>query len=91
MTNDHPPMTVPDTNAPEHAADNGPSFLAQSKKAVAGGVTAAVAAGASALGLAAADGNITVAELWTVAGAVVGGFLVGALGVWGAPANATKQ
>lgn len=77
-------------NAPEHLATDGPSFLAQSKKAIAGGITAAVAAGGSALGIAAADGNLTAADLWTVAGAVVGGFLVGAVGVWNAPANATK-
>lgn len=65
------------------------SFLARSRKAIAGGITGAVAAGGSALTAAAADGGIDQADAWVIAGAVVGGFLVGAVGVWAAPANAS--
>lgn len=64
------------------------SFLARSRKAIAGGITGAVSAGGAALATAAADGAIDAADGWVVAGAIVGGFLVGAVGVWSAPANA---
>ena len=74
-----------------HAAPETPtkaSFLARSRKAIAGGVTGAVAAGSTALATAGADGMISAADGWIVAGAVVGGFAVGFVGVWAAPANA---
>lgn len=64
------------------------SFLARSRKAIAGGITGAVAAGSSALTAAAADGGIDGADGWLIAGAVVGGFALGFVGVWAAPANA---
>ena len=64
------------------------SFVARSRKAIAGGITGAVAAGSTALTSAAADGRIDAAEGWIIAGAVVGGFAVGFAGVWAAPANA---
>lgn len=65
-----------------------PSFLARSKKAIAGGITGAVAAGSTALTTALADGALSSADGWLIAGAVVGGFAVGFAGVWAAPANA---
>lgn len=64
-----------------------PSFLARSKKAIAGGITGAVTAGSTALTAALADGSISTADGWLLAGAVVGGFAVGFTGVWAAPAN----
>lgn len=67
---------------------DGPSFLARSKKAIAGGITGAVAAGSTALTTALSDGSINSADGWLIAGAVVGGFAVGFAGVWAAPANA---
>jgi hypothetical protein len=74
---------------PDHAATpDRASFTARSRKAIAGGITAAVAAGSTALATAAADGLISSADGWVVAGAVVGGFAVGFAGVWAAPANA---
>lgn len=65
------------------------SFLARSKKAIAGGIAAAVTAGGSALTLGLSDGDLNSADAWTIAGAVVGGFFIGFVGVWGAPANAS--
>lgn len=73
-------MSIPTTDAP--------SFLARSKKAVAGGITGAVTAGSTALTAALADGNLNSSDAWLIAGAVVGGFAVGFAGVWAAPANA---
>lgn len=64
------------------------SFLARSKKAIAGGVTGAVAAGSTALTTALADGALDGGDGWLIAGAVIGGFAVGFAGVWAAPANA---
>lgn len=75
---------APDTSTPDRA-----SFLARSRKAIAGGITGAVAAGSTALTTAAADGTISAADGWVIAGAVVGGFAVGFAGVWAAPANAS--
>lgn len=74
-----------------HTATDTPtraSFLARSKKAIAGGIAAAVTAGGGALTAAATDGGISSTDGWLILGAVVGGFLVGATGVWAAPANA---
>lgn len=64
------------------------SFLARSRKAIAGGITGAVAAGTTALGTAASDGMLSSGDAWVIAGAVVGGFALGFVGVWAAPANA---
>ena len=64
-----------------------PSFLARSKKAIAGGITGAVAAGSTALTTALADGSFDATDGWVLAGALVGGFFVGFAGVWAAPAN----
>ena len=66
-----------------------PSFLARSKKAIAGAVSGAVAAGSTALTTALADGSIDQADAWIIAGAFVGGAAVGFATVWAAPANAT--
>lgn len=68
---------------------DGPSFLARSKKAVAGGITGAAAAGSTALTTALADGAINDGDVWLIVGAIVGGFAVGFAGVWAAPANET--
>lgn len=83
-------MTSTNTpGVPDHAATpDRASFLARSRKAVAGGVVAAVSAGSAALTAAAGDGGISEADGWVIAGAVVGGFAVGFVGVWAAPANA---
>lgn len=70
------------------ATPDRPSFLARSKKAIAGGITGAVAAGSTALTTALGDGVLSGADGWLIAGAVVGGFAVGFAGVWAAPANA---
>ena len=67
-----------------------PSFLARSRKALAGGITGAVTAGSVALQSALADGEISQTDAWTIAGAVLGGFAVGFAGVWAAPANAAS-
>lgn len=80
------------TPGPDHAAA-GPSpeqtsFLDRSRKALAGGVTGAVAAGGTALTTALVDGSISGGDGWLLLGAVVGGFAVGFAGVWAAPANA---
>lgn len=64
------------------------SFLSRSKKAIAGGVTGAVASGSTALTAALADGDIQGGDVWLIVGAIVGGFAVGFAGVWAAPANA---
>jgi hypothetical protein len=75
---------------PDHAATpDRASFLARSKKAIAGGVAAGVTAGTTALATAASDGMLSSGDAWVVAGAVVGGFAVGFVGVWAAPANAS--
>lgn len=66
---------------------NRTTFLARSKKAIAGGIAAAVTAGSTALTTAFADGAIDGADGWVIAGAVVGGFAIGFAGVWAAPAN----
>ncbi|MFB7843646.1 hypothetical protein [Microbacterium sp. NPDC056052] len=79
-----PPLT-PIDNAP---VTDGPSFLARSKKAVAGGIAGAVTGGTGALTTAFADGSFSQADAWLILAAVVGGFAVGFAGVWGAPANA---
>lgn len=66
---------------------NAPSFLAKSKKAVAGGIAAAATAAGGALAVAFGDGSFSEADAWTVAGLVVGGFVAGFAAVWNAPAN----
>lgn len=87
MTDTNPELN-PLVNTPDHlATDSRASFLARTSKAVAGAITGAVTTGGSALTLAMADGHITSSEGWTIAGAVVGGLVVGFAGVWGAPAN----
>lgn len=77
----------PIDNAP---ITDGPSFLALSKKAVAGGAAGAVTGALASLKTALGDGQIDTADLWTIAGSAVGGFFVGFIGVWWAPANATR-
>ena len=65
-----------------------PGFLARSKKAVAGGITAGAAALATSLAPAIADGIFTWPdEFWPVATFTIGGFVLGFAGVWAAPAN----
>jgi len=66
-----------------------PSFLARSKKAIAGAVAGAVTSGSAALTTALADGSINQADAWIIAGAIVGGAAIGFTTVWAAPANAT--
>lgn len=65
-----------------------PSFLARSKKAIAGGIAAGATAGSTAVATAFSDGVFDQADVWIVISAVVGGFAVGFAGVWAAPANA---
>lgn len=71
------------------ATPDGASFFARSKKAIAGGITGAVAAGSTALTSALADGSLSGSDGWLIAGAALGGFAVGFAGVWAAPANAS--
>lgn len=66
------------------------SFLAQSKKAVAGGIVAGATAFSGALTSALNDGAVNGGDLWLIVGAIVGGFAVGFAGVWVAPPNASK-
>lgn len=65
-----------------------PSFLARSKKAIAGGITAAAVALGASLPGAIADGVFEwPAEFWPVATFTIGGFVLGFAGVWAAPKN----
>jgi hypothetical protein len=76
-------MTInPDQPAKE------PSFLAKSKKAVAGGIAGAATALVTTVPSAVGDGVFTQAEFWFVATTTVGAFVVGFATVWVAPANA---
>ena len=81
------PPLPPIDNAP---ITDGPSFLARSKKAVAGGAAGAVTGALASLKTALADGQIDTTDLWTIAGSAIGGFVVGFATVWLAPANATR-
>lgn len=74
---DNPPIT------------DGPGFLARSKKAIAGGAAGAVTGALASLKTALTDGQIDTADLWTIAGSAVAGFVVAFATVWLAPANAT--
>lgn len=65
------------------------SFLAKSKKALGGGITAAAVGLTATLTPALSDGVITTDELWKVATLTLGGFVLGFAGVWATPANAT--
>jgi hypothetical protein len=66
-----------------------PGFLARSKKAIAGGIAGLATGGlGSAITAALADGSVDSADLWGVASIALGGFLLGFLTVWNAPANA---
>ena len=80
------------TNQPEQYYDvvDVPSFLARSKKAIAGGITGLAAGGAgAAVSAALADGAVEGAEIWQIVALALGGFLVGFGGVYLAPKNAT--
>lgn len=69
-------------------SDKAPSFIAKSKKAVAGGIAGAATALVTTVPPAIGDGVFTTAEFWFVATTTVGAFVVGFATVWIAPANA---
>lgn len=66
-----------------------PSFLARTKKAIAGGIAGLATTGiGSAVTAALADGAITGDEVWGIVALAVGGFFVGFGTVYAAPKNA---
>lgn len=76
------------TPGPDHAAvPERADFFARSKKALAGGAAGAVTGVGTAFSSAIADGTISEGDAWLIAGAAVGGFVVGFTGVWVAPKN----
>lgn len=83
-------MTDTTPTTPEHAAiDSGASFLAKSRKALAGGITGLVTGSVgTSIAAAISDGTITSGEAWGIVGVAVGGFVLGFAGVWAAPRNA---
>lgn len=87
MTIETPANASSPVDEPKHADETQASFLARSKKAVAGAIAAGVTAGASAIAGALADGVITTDEWWSALGLIVGGAAVGFAGVWAAPKN----
>jgi hypothetical protein len=71
---------------------NGPTFLARTRKAVAGGIAGLATGGiGTAITSAVSDGTVTGAEGWQIVTIAIGGFLVGFGAVFLAPANATTE
>lgn len=70
----------------EQPTDTQASFLARAAKAVTGGLTGLVTGGAgTAIASSLSDGVITGSEWWTIAGAAVGGFVLGFAAVYRVP------
>ena len=75
------------SNTPNPVTD-GPSFLARTKKAIAGGIAGLATGGVgSAVTAALSDGAVTGAEVWGIVALAIGGFFVGFGTVYAAPAN----
>lgn len=77
-------------STPTTPVTDGPSFLARTKKAIAGGIAGLATGGVgTAVTAALADGAVTGDEVWGIVGFAVGGFFVGFGTVFYAPRNAT--
>lgn len=61
------------------------TFFATTRKAFAGGIAGAATAVGGSLSTVFADGAVSGAEAWLLAGAGVGGFVVGFAAVWRVP------